>query len=1235
MDQLVRGRRPTADPDFPAPMAGDTGPARRPRQKRRKGRRSSLLRGVKLCTFLTLPLVLMAALALTLGYVRLTHGPISLKFIVPPIERGLAAELGGSQVAIEDAVVRLTDAGRLEFRLSNVRLSDKDGQPVATAPLAAVELALSALWQGRIAPARIELIDPRLLLVYSEETGLALSFARLAEEEPAAPSGQSSPANNSGLPDALQRIDIARTLAESSARARRGSGATSFLHEFGLRNATVFVQQADGGNTSWRIPELVVDVEHKQKRSIISGKATIVSGRAPWSLVFRTEESEKSQTIEVNAGIRELVPRTLSRALPQFGLLDGFELPVGGNVNFELSRSGDIISGNVAMELSRGRVQLPWLPDVTFPVDAGLVDLRYHRDRGRIEIAPSTLRWGQSHITLVGHLMSQRTSGGEGVAFDIRAIDGAIAAEEFGIRQIPLETWTASGQATPQRRHFELNRFEMKAGGAEISLSGVVDAPTDNADASFEGRIGPMPLATLKAVWPRALAPGARGGVGERVTRGRVTGGSFRWLAGRYLEKQPASPHIPEQRLSLAIEASDVSLKPLRAMAPIEVPRVLVRLEGGSVEIGMPDAHMALSGNRRIPLRGGRLTAIDIFGDVPIGEIVFRVQAPLAPVLEAIDQEPLNLVKQSGIAGEGFDGKVDGQVKISLPLINNVDKNDVKVEGKVRVTEGRGRKVVGGYDVQAANIAIDFADTTAEATGDLLVAGVPAKLGWQRTVDAAGSKSSQVKLTTKLDNSDRVQLGFDVNHIIQGEIPVELTATPVGKDEPQVIVKADLTGAELLIDNIAWKKAPGSKADLQFEIIRDKGRTELSDFRIRGDNITADGVVVIGADNHLREFNFRNVTLNLVSQFEMSGVVRPDNVLDVKVRGRHFEGREFFRSLFSLGQIAAKPVPPQKTRAGLDLNAEIDTIAGFSDVALRGVKVRLAKRADRLVALDARGTLDGGKPLAVVLANAANEPRRMRADSTDAGQAMRLIGFYPNLQGGRMRLEINLDGKGDAEKTGVLRVDDFRVLGDPVLSEVISSSDGGGSGGRQHQKQQMVRQATDFDRMYVPFSVGYGQFVVEDSYLKGALVGLSVRGKVDYKSGRMDLGGTYVPLQGLNNMLGGFPVLGQILSGPRGEGIFGITFAVQGAMSQPQVIVNPLSVVTPGILRGLMEMTNPDPRITPREDAKAGGEPKLRSAGPEKGQTSPGAPGKRSVQPEVIGGWTSETNVQQKKKAVP
>jgi hypothetical protein len=278
-----------------------------------------------------------------------------------------------------------------------------------------------------------------------------------------------------------------------------------------------------------------------------------------------------------------------------------------------------------------------------------------------------------------------------------------------------------------------------------------------------------------------------------------------------------------------------------------------------------------------------------------------------------------------------------------------------------------------------------------------------------------------------------------------------------------------------------------------------------------------------------------------------------------------------------------------------------------------------------LAALDAQGMLDGSKPLNVLLKK-DQTARIVIAETPDAGQAFRLIGFYPNIQGGRGRLELNLDAKGAADKSGVLTVGAFRVLGDPIVSEVYSSASSGqpAIGTTPLGQRRVVREVFEFDRMKVPFSAGHGQFVIEESYVKGPIIGASIRGKVDYASQRVNLGGTYVPLQGINSALCDIPLFGPIVAGLECEGVFGITYAIQGPMSQPQVIVNPLSMFTPGILRGIMEMTNPNPQVLPREERqKAPAESRVRAS--SSSATAADTEENGSSRAGTIDAWSSET----------
>jgi hypothetical protein len=57
------------------------------------------------------------------------------------------------------------------------------------------------------------------------------------------------------------------------------------------------------------------------------------------------------------------------------------------------------------------------------------------------------------------------------------------------------------------------------------------------------------------------------------------------------------------------------------------------------------------------------------------------------------------------------------------------------------------------------------------------------------------------------------------------------------------------------------------------------------------------------------------------------------------------------------------------------------------------------------------------------------------------------------------------------------------------------------------------------------------------------------------------------PAYALTGILDNIPLIGDILSGGKGEGIFAMTFTVRGTLDEPEISVNPLSLLAPGILR--------------------------------------------------------------------
>ncbi len=109
----------------------------------------------------------------------------------------------------------------------------------------------------------------------------------------------------------------------------------------------------------------------------------------------------------------------------------------------------------------------------------------------------------------------------------------------------------------------------------------------------------------------------------------------------------------------------------------------------------------------------------------------------------------------------------------------------------------------------------------------------------------------------------------------------------------------------------------------------------------------------------------------------------------------------------------------------------------------------------------------------------------------------------------------------------------------------------------------------------------------EDSDMRaaGGAIGINVDGHVDYQAGTLDASGTLVPANILNTVLGNIPVLGNLLLGGEGQGIFAANFRIAGPINDPQVAVNPLSAVAPGVLRKLFLFKAWNPSSAPKTPA--------------------------------------------------
>ena len=1147
-------------------------------------------RGAHFCREIFAGIMVVGLVLIVFGYGRLGRGPISITSLVPIIETAINGELSDLHVKIDDAILQRSAEGPgVLFRLRNIRLIDNNGQIVAQSPLAAIGMSGSALLSGRLAPGSVDFIGPRLLLFQTADRGLALSFSRAETPDAEAlirgslpPSGEgaATPAPETVIdkPDDQhtilspgKQLDVTGTIAQIFERAR--SGDSSYLTRFGVRDAVVVLSH-DGAQTMWQVPDFAIDLEHKGQRSVLIGQAKIASPKGDWQLGLKTEQRSKRQSLSFTAFIQDLVPSGLVENFPGVEALKALDLPVSGETTIELSTSGEFLSGEANLKLQQGYITPPWDHKSPMQIDQGDLHLRYLKQQDIVEVAPSTIAWGKSKATIIGTLKPLRDDSDAIVSWDfkLRADNSVLAAEEFGLAPIRVDEWSVEGNVAPASGRLTLSHFVIRAGSASIKLSGAVYDAEGSPEVHLTGFVSAMPLDLLKQFWPKFLAGQARKWVGEQVSGGQVLGGKVEIsLQPGELAAVKSGGNLAPKAMDLELDLDGMSIAYLDHMPPIHTGKAKLTVSGLVFKVDIPEGKIVLPSKQELALHEGRFFIPDLSQDPQQAEINFTADGATATALKLLDHEPLGYMQTVGLTPENFGGTAEGSFTVYMPMKVDLGFKDIKLRGAARLDDAIAKGVAGGVDVQGGALDVSVTEQAVEAKGDILIKGVPAALTWQRRFLAPEDSQPPIKISMLLNEPTREKLGLKLNHLIRGPLPSTILIKRNAKGEQAISMQADLTDAELIFANMGWTKPKGRRATIEFDVLnKPDGSTELTNLKIVGDDIAITGSVFLDPDQHLKSFNFSDFSFDILTHVQIAAMVREGNILDVRATGSSYNGKQFFQSLFSAGQLAENAPPEPDDVLGINLSARIDTVVGFYDTTLKDTQVTLQKRKGRLVALDVKGALNGEAPVAVKLENEAGA-RLIKAESRDSGAAFRLIGFYPSVSGGEASLQVNLDAGEPGSKSGTLWVRNFDLLGDSVVRDVLADAGTTAALGQQH-KREAERVRISFKQLRAPFSVGGGKFRLNDAFMNGPQLGATMRGSVDFKTQTVDLGGTYVPAYGLNaGVFGAIPVFGKVLTGRQGEGLIGITFTVQGKLTDPAVLVNPMSVLTPGIFRQIFE----------------------------------------------------------------
>ena len=164
-----------------------------------------------------------------------------------------------------------------------------------------------------------------------------------------------------------------------------------------------------------------------------------------------------------------------------------------------------------------------------------------------------------------------------------------------------------------------------------------------------------------------------------------------------------------------------------------------------------------------------------------------------------------------------------------------------------------------------------------------------------------------------------------------------------------------------------------------------------------------------------------------------------------------------------------------------------------------------------------------------------------------------------------------MSGTGPNRLTGTIDLNDFRIFDEPRLNALVSSKGANSASLNEAIKRKIDAREIKFDRASATLNVGPSSLAISNAIVRGPEVGATFRGTVYDKNNQMRISGTFMPAYAVNSLLSNLPVIGLVLGNGRDRALIGVTFLLEGDAKKPDITVNPLSAIAPGVFRSIFE----------------------------------------------------------------
>ncbi|WP_051614886.1 DUF3971 domain-containing protein [Phyllobacterium sp. UNC302MFCol5.2] len=808
-----------------------------------------------------------------------------------------------------------------------------------------------------------------------------------------------------------------------------------------------------------------------------------------------------------------------------------------------------------ALNIGEGPVSIGNVDDMAV---AAQINFEHAVGSKAIDLKPSTLHFGAFKGIVTGAITPDAANPAEpAYRFELGTNQATSSPQDSSEPALAFDAGL-SGRYVPSQKLLDIPRISVRA-GEDSELTGFAKATFGNGTPAMQMslQIPQMPVAHAKQLWPVWVATGARRWVLENLSGGTTSDSriDLNFAAGRF--NGPGKPpplEADELQADFAVQGSHFNI--VGELPPVSNADGKISVRGARTTISLENGVAITPNNREAHIVGGTLV-IPWGPQRPVlADLDLNLAGDASAVTEIIGYKPINAVKNLPFTPDDIKGNVKAHVLVSFPITRRAPPGSLTYTAEMALSNIDLAKKIDGQLITDANGSLSVTREGASLDAEAKLNGIPADVELFEPLGGNAAKREQ-NVTLRLDDKTRNALFPALDPLLSGPISVDISK---GADGARVAT-ADLTKAEIKLAQIGWTKGAGVKATAKFALQQDGDTAIIKDLDIAGDTFRIQGdVKVVGGD--LSSADFNNVKLNRGDDITVK-VARTQYGFRVDVKGNAFDARPLLNQITDKKQKNSEAGGKQRVL----INADIDNVVGFYQETFSNVSLSYEGVGSNVSGLAFNAISKSGQKV-IATDSSGSGARSINLQSREAGAVLRFFGFYEKMQGGS--ISVALDSKGDGPLRGQVDAQNFTLVNEPRLAKLVSTSPNGTSLNDAVQKNIDVSRVT-FDRGFSQIEKGSNYINLANGVIRGPTIGTTFQGVLSDPAGNMNLTGTFMPAYGINRIFGELPILGMFLGNGRDRGLIGITYRLQGPLKQPQIIVNPISVIAPGIFRSIFE----------------------------------------------------------------